>query len=116
MSDATDAALPPLDPPGTLDKSQGLDVFLIYELSVEDPIANSSILVFPNTIAPIDSKFSTTVAVYGGIKFSSILELHVVFTSLIQRLSFIATGTPPNTPISSPLSNLDCKSLALEYA
>ena len=44
---ATAAALPPLDPPGTVFKFHGFLVFLNAEYSVEAPIANSSILSFP---------------------------------------------------------------------
>ena len=88
----------------------------MYDVSVEDPIANSSIFVLPIIIAPASSNFLITVASYIGVKFSSILEAHVVLTPFVQILSFIAIGTPPSTPISSPLSNLCCSFSALSYA
>src|SRR6266513_5609318 len=49
---ATAAAEPPLEPPGTRDKSHGLRVNFTAEFSVDEPMANSSRLVFPNGIAP----------------------------------------------------------------
>ena len=94
ISDATAAALPPLDPPGTVLKFQGFFVVLNVEYSVEEPIANSSIFIFPILIIPAFFKFSTTVALYGAMKFSSIFELHVVFTPLVHKLSFNPIGIP----------------------
>ena len=49
---ATDAAEPPEDPPGTWDRSQGFRVGPNAEFSVEEPIANSSMLVLPRMMAP----------------------------------------------------------------
>ena len=66
MPAATAAADPPDDPPGTRDTSQGLRVGLYALFSVDEPIANSSMLVLPTTIAPAASRRSTTVAVKGG--------------------------------------------------
>ena len=61
-SAATAAAEPPLEPPGTLSKSQGLRVGPNAEFSVEEPIANSSMLVFPIIIAPASFNLLITVA------------------------------------------------------
>src|SRR5687768_14135092 len=63
---ATAAALPPLDPPGTRDGSWGLRVGPKAEFSVDEPMANSSRLVLPTTMAPAATTRSTTVASYGG--------------------------------------------------
>src|SRR5437588_7011259 len=63
---ATAAALPPEEPPGTRVRSHGLSAGPKAEFSVEEPIANSSWLVFASTGAPARSNFATTVAVYGG--------------------------------------------------
>ena len=61
----TTAAEPPEDPPGTLELSQGFFVGPKAEFSVEDPIANSSKLVFPVNKAPSFFSLVITVASYG---------------------------------------------------
>jgi len=94
MFAATAAAEPPDDPPGTLFKFHGFFVFLKAECSVELPIANSSIFSFPKFIKFSACKFSTTVALYGEIKFSSILDAQVVFKPFTFMLSFIPIGIP----------------------
>ncbi len=53
---ATAAADPPLEPPGTRSRSQGFLVGPKQLVSVELPMANSSIFVLPMMIAP--SSFS----------------------------------------------------------
>src|ERR671914_2361392 len=63
---ATAAAEPPLEPPGTRSRSQGLRTGPKPEFSFDDPIANSSWFVFPSTGAPASRRRRTTVAVYGG--------------------------------------------------
>src|SRR5437762_11390853 len=65
-SAATAAADPPLEPPGTRDKSHGFRVNFTPEFSVDEPIANSSMLVLPNGIAPAARNFRITVASYGA--------------------------------------------------
>jgi len=60
---ATDAAEPPLDPPGTRSRSCGFRVTNNPEFSVDDPMANSSRLVFPMMMAPALVKRFTAVAV-----------------------------------------------------
>src|SRR5262245_1308057 len=99
---ATAAADPPLEPPGTLDGSCGLRVGPNAEFSVDDPIANSSRLVFAIGTPPAASTRSTTVAVYGGRQPSRIRDEHVVATPRVHRLSFSATGTPARGPGSRP--------------
>ena len=59
-----------------------------------DPIPNSSIFVFPTEIAPAASKRSTTVAEYGGMNPSSILDDAVLATPLVTKLSLMAIGMP----------------------
>jgi len=61
-SAATAVAEPPLEPPGMRSRSQGLRVGPKYEVSVEDPMANSSMLALPTKIAPAAASFSTAVA------------------------------------------------------
>ena len=59
---ATAAADPPDDPPGTRPVSCGLRVGPKAEVSVEEPMANSSMLVFPTITAPARRRRVTTVA------------------------------------------------------
>jgi hypothetical protein len=59
---ATAAALPPDEPPGTRVRSQGLWVVLNAEFSVEEPIANSSMLHRPQSTAPASFSLRVTVA------------------------------------------------------
>src|SRR5688572_22896301 len=81
---ATDAALPPLLPPGTRVGSCGLRVGPKAEFSVEDPMANSSRLVLPTTMPPALRMRSTTVASYGGRHPSRMRLLHVVGTPRVH--------------------------------
>ncbi len=60
---ATAAAEPPLEPPGTRVRSHGLATGPKPEFSVEEPMANSSMLVLPSTGAPACTRRSTAVAV-----------------------------------------------------
>src|SRR5690242_2137639 len=77
---ATEAADPPLDPPGTRSGSRGLRTGPYAEFSFDDPIANSSQFVFPRITAPARSSRSTAVQSYGGMYFSRIFEPAVVRT------------------------------------
>ena len=63
---ATAAALPPLEPPGTRERSHGLSTGPKAQFSVEEPIANSSWWVLASSGAPAPTSRSTAVAVYGG--------------------------------------------------
>ena len=51
-STPSDAAGPPLLPPGTRSRSHGFRVGKKAEFSVEDPMANSSMLPLPTRTAP----------------------------------------------------------------
>src|SRR5580704_5216416 len=68
-SAATAAAEPPDEPPGIRVMSHGLCVGPNAEFSVELPIANSSMLHRPKTIAPAAFNFSMAVALYGETNF-----------------------------------------------
>jgi hypothetical protein len=59
---ATAAAEPPEEPPGTRLGSWGFRVVPKAEFSVDDPMANSSMLVFPTITAPASRSRVTTVA------------------------------------------------------
>jgi len=60
--DATAAAEPPPLPPGIRVRSHGLCVGPYALCSVEEPIANSSMLVLPSTTRPAALSRSVTVA------------------------------------------------------
>src|SRR2546422_167041 len=66
MPAATAAAEPPLLPPGTRSGSHGLRVGPNPEFSVDDPIANSSKLVFPTMTAPAAFSREQTGEQFGG--------------------------------------------------
>ena len=59
---ATAAAEPPDEPPGTRAASQGLATGPKWLVSLEEPIANSSMLVLPTITAPASRTLATTVA------------------------------------------------------
>ena len=58
--------------------SHGLRVGPYAEFSVEEPIANSSMLVLPRMTMSASSSRRVTVASYGGIQPSRIFEPQVV--------------------------------------
>jgi len=62
MSAATADAEPPLDPPGTHSRFQGFRVFLKAEFSVDEPMANSSMLALPSITQPALFNRAITVA------------------------------------------------------
>src|SRR5580704_15306554 len=91
---ATAAALPPEEPPGTRVLSHGLSVGPNAEFSVEEPIANSSWLVFASSVAPASRRRETTVAVYGGRYPSRMRDPAWLGTPAVQNRSLNASGTP----------------------
>ena len=62
MRAATAVADPPEEPPGTRVVSQGLRTGPKCEVSLDEPIANSSMLVLPSSTAPAAAKRSMTCA------------------------------------------------------
>ena len=60
MPALTATAEPPDDPPGTRERSHGLRVGLNALFSVDEPIANSSMLVLPINTASAARSRSTT--------------------------------------------------------
>src|SRR5882757_4188451 len=91
---ATAAAEPPEDPPGTRVRSQGFLTGPYQLVSLDEPIANSSILVLPSITVPASLSRSTTAASYGATKFDNIREAQVVSTPSVQKMSLCASGTP----------------------
>src|ERR1700738_3723204 len=87
---ATAAALPPEEPPGTRPRSHGLRTGPKAEFSVEEPIANSSWLVFASSGAPASARRATEVAVYGGRYPSRIRDPDWLGTPSVQNRSLTA--------------------------
>ena len=63
MPAATQAAEPPEEPPGLRSKLQGLAVGPKWLVSVEEPIANSSMFNLPKVTDPASSSRAMAVAV-----------------------------------------------------
>src|SRR5919112_5447457 len=84
---ATAAAEPPPEPPGIRPRSHGLWVGPYAECSVDEPIANSSMLVLPRIGRPAARSRATTVASYGGIQPSRIFDPQVVGSPCVARTS-----------------------------
>src|SRR5690606_41682287 len=85
--EAAAAAEPPPEPPGMRVVSHGLRVGPYAECSVDEPIANSSMLVLPKIGIPAALSLLTTVASYGEIQPSSIFDPHVVGRSTVVNTS-----------------------------
>jgi hypothetical protein len=108
-NEASAAALPPPEPPGIRVVSQGFLVGPYAEFSVEEPIANSSMLVLPRTGMPAARSFEVSVASYGDTHPSRIFEPAVVGMSVVVNTSLSANGTPASgeagaEPAASPAS------------
>src|SRR4051812_44447668 len=108
---ATAATDPPEDPPGTslrlLDRVHGLSTGPYAEVMLDDPIANSSMLVLPRTPAPSRRRLAVTVLSYGGTNGSRMRLPAVVRTPLVQNRSLMPSGRPSrgrSSPAASALS------------
>src|SRR5829696_10481650 len=95
---ATAAAEPPDEPPGTSDGLQGFFTGPKKLVSLDDPIANSSMLVLPSITVPAALSLATSVASYGATKFSRMREPHVVRTPSVQKMSLCTIGKPVSGP------------------
>ena len=104
--EASAAAEPPPEPPGIRVRSHGLPVGPYALFSVEEPIANSSMLVLPRITTSAAFSRWVTVASYGGIQPSRILEPTVVGTPSVVKMSLSASGTPASGPSRSPAARL----------
>src|SRR5687767_3440536 len=91
---ATAADEPPEEPPGIRVRSHGLRVTPYALFSVEEPIANSSMLVLPRITSPALRSRAVRVASYGGRQPSRILDPAVVGMSVVVKTSLCAIGTP----------------------
>src|SRR5690625_652409 len=102
MPAATEAAPPPDEPPGTRSAFHGLCVFLNADVSVDEPIANSSMFVLPRMGAPASFNETIVVASYGGTQCSNRRVAAVVRTPFVQMLSLTLPGIPAKGCILSP--------------
>src|SRR3982751_1680067 len=80
MPAATAAAEPPDEPPGTRLASHGLRTAPNALFSLDEPIANSSMFALPIATPCAALSRATTLASYGGTKFSSMRDAQVVRT------------------------------------
>lgn len=85
-------------------RSQGLPVGPYALFSVEDPMANSSMLVLPRMTTSASLSRLVSVASYGGIQPSRIFEPTVVGIPTVVKMSLSASGTPASGPSFSPLA------------
>src|SRR5215470_13259710 len=113
---ATAAELPPELPPGTRVGSHGFFVGWYAERSVELPIANSSQLSLPSTIASSARSRVTTVASYGGTQPARILDAAVVARPFVTSTSLSPIGTPARRPSFSFAARLRSTSRAAASA
>ena len=95
---ATDAPEPLLDPPVTLLVSHGLATVPVYVLTPVGPNANSTRLVFPNTMAPESMSRCATVAVRSAMFSSSTFDPPAVRLPCTSTRSLRAMGMPCNGP------------------
>src|SRR5580693_10387029 len=109
---ATAADEPPDEPPGTLSRSHGLRLGPNAEFSVDEPMANSSMLVLPRMTAPACLSRLVIVASYGGCQPSRMRLPHVVGMPMVANKSLTATGTPASGPRLSPAFRLASISFA----
>src|SRR5918992_3497247 len=114
---ASAAAEPPPDPPGTRSVSHGLWVGPNAEYSVDEPIANSSMLVLPRIVIPAARSRAVTVASYGGGQPPRVFEPAVVGMSIVVKTSLSASGTPASgdaggLPAARPSSTIDADASA----
>src|SRR4051794_41855080 len=99
---ATAAAEPPPDPPGMRSRSHGLRVGPYAECSVEDPIANSSMLVLPRIGRPAVLSRATTVASYGGTPPPRVRDPHGGGSPPVGRTPLTPDRTPPPRGAGAP--------------
>src|SRR5678815_1557080 len=81
------AAEPPELPPGTYATFHGFLTVPKYDVSFDEPIANSSMFVLPTSTVPAFFSPSTTKASYGATKFSSIRDPQVVRSPAVMITS-----------------------------
>ncbi len=103
-SAATAAEEPPDEPPGTSLSSVTLPFLPLRRqgdttgpkalVSLDEPIANSSLLSLPSMTAPAAQRLAPTVLSYVGLKSSRIFEQAVVRMPSVQKRSLLPMGRP----------------------
>ena len=96
--------------PGTRSGASGFFAGPNALFSVDEPIANSSMLDLATRIAPAARSLVTAVAAYGLTYPSRIFEPHDVGMTVVAMLSLMTTGTP------SKRSALACRRTASSRA
>src|SRR5204862_8298884 len=71
-----------------------------YDVSFDEPMANSSMFALPASTLPARFNPSTTNASYGAVKFSSMREPQVVRSPAVISTSLCAIGMPVSAPAS----------------
>ena len=108
---ATEAALPPDEPPVHLFKSQGFFAGRKAESRDGPPKQNSVVSFLPIIIEPASNNLETTLEFVEAKLSKSTLEPTVVGTPTISNASFNAIGKPWRTPLYLPSSLSESKNL-----
>src|SRR5277367_133516 len=114
---ATAAAEPPDEPPGVrarFDPSDrhGLTTGPKALVSLDEPMANSSMLSLPSITAPSRHRFEVTVDSYRGLKSPRIFEQAVERTPSVQNRSLMPSDAPSSGP-PSPRASLASEACAI---
>src|SRR5262249_39668429 len=117
---ATAAADPPDDPPGTSGvlaprRRHGDWTGPKEDVSLDEPMANSSLLVLPSMTAPSRHSCAVTVGSEGGTKLSRLWLASVGRAPAVQTMSFPAMG-PPSSGRASPRAIRSSAALAIARA
>ena len=98
MRAATATAVPPLDPPGIMDGSQGLREAPVTALLLVMPKASSCMFAFAPSSAPASKSAFATGAFRGATKSLSDPVAPLVVRLVVSMLSLSASGTPARGP------------------
>src|SRR4051812_28348857 len=117
VSAATAAADPPDDPPGVRPtllplRRHGLITGPQALVSLDEPIANSSMLSLPSIPAPALRRLPLTVLSYGGLNPLKIRLPAVVSTPSVANRSLMPSGIPASGPIDPSVRPLSAASAA----
>ena len=113
---ATEAALPPLDPPGVRVGSCGLRVAPNADVSVVAPMANSSRLALPTITPPAALIRRTSIASRVTDPAGNALEPQVIGMPRTATLSFTTRVLPASTPMSRPSATARSSRRAVDSA
>jgi hypothetical protein len=99
---ATAAAVPPEDPPGVFDRSQGLRVIPVSGEFVSPLQPNSGVVVLPTSTAPASRRRAVAGASTShGWSASTVRLPRRVGQPLVRMRSLIDVGTPSSGPVGS---------------